>query len=57
MIVNYENQFVIDVEAGIARELDNGSIEYKCSTCGEFKDSFDFYNDDPLICGVCDREY
>ena len=44
-----------DVEAGIARELENGEVEYKCTRCKKFVNSFDLVTDGPLVCETCDQ--
>ena len=46
-----------DVEAGIARELENGEVEYKCVRCKKFVNSFDLVCDGPLVCESCDQGY
>ena len=52
-----EIQFEQDVTAGIARELDSGEVEYKCSRCDTWVNSFDIDIEEPLTCGKCIRGY
>lgn len=46
-----------DVVDGVAREHANGDVEYKCSACDRWVDSFVIAVDEPLTCEKCDRGY